>query len=616
MKELRATGRVERKLTAVLVADVHGYTRLMERDDERTRRVLHQHRQWFRAICDSSRGRVIDTSGDGLLAEFASAEEAVQCAIQFQEKVAIDNSAKLRRDRMQHRIGVNIGDVLDDGASIYGDAVNLAARIQELAPPGGICVSSLVYELLEGRRGFRFKFFREQRVKNRSRSARVFSVVTDTGDFPGEGAFELGGGLLFSNEPGIAVLPFRDLHADADGQHLGEEMADSVIAALSRFQSVRVMARDTSFLYRDAQNLYRRLREELDVRYVIDGTIRDLGSKLRIAVRLVDCESARKLWADQYLHEASAIGQIQDEVASVVVSVLENRFVMGQSQLSCRPAPARRKAVELVARGNRHMQRTGRGDEELAERCFNDAIACDPDFSRAYSTLAGVYFRRAFSQPAGSDWHWMISRGLAYGNRAVELDEFDAFAHAAAGLGQLLMRDFDAARDHFDTAGELSPNDARILLARARAAMTAGEHGHGLALATRALQLNPARPSGYMWQMGALRFFTGQFDDCLHSFEAEPSNSPEILALRACAHACLGEISLARREASQFLEAAERSWNVARSAQVGDLLTCLERVLPLQQEKDRVHLGHGLERAGILENLRPKRARGNLRAAR
>jgi adenylate cyclase len=359
------------------------------------------------------------------------------------------------------------------------------------------------------------------------------------------------------------------------------------------------MARATSFFYCDEDDRFSRMLEELNVQYALEGSIREVGRKVRISVQLVDCQSGKQLWGDRYVHEASAISQVQDEVVSLIVGVLENRILKDQGQLSARPAPARRRAYEFLARGKELLAKSGPGDEEMAERCFNNAIQCDPGFSRAYSSLAAIYYRRAVRRPGSADWEWMITRALGYGNRAVRLDSLDGSAHVAAGYGRLMSREYEAARQHYDVAGELNPNDAEILIARAHASLLLGDPEYGLELATRALHLNPVCPPGYMSQVGALRFFAGRFEDALHSFDAEQSMRFEMAALKASAYGYLGDLGDAYREARRYLDGVERSWRGAEPPGEAECIAWLETLLPLREKEHREYLRRGLQTAGI-----------------
>ncbi|KAA3622453.1 MAG: adenylate/guanylate cyclase domain-containing protein, partial [Proteobacteria bacterium] len=419
-----------RKLTAVLVADVQGYTRLMEIDEENTRRLLNVHRERFAELSSRYGGRVIDTSGDSVLAEFESVQHAVECAVEFQLAVSAFNGETPYSERMEYRIGVNVGDVLDDGISIYGDAVNTTARIQSLAPPGGVCVSGAVREIIEGRVRFGFQFLREQRVKNRSRSVRVFRVMmeprTDLRRFPGSIPIK----LTLGDEPGIAVLPFNNLEPDPEKQYLGDGIAEDIITELSRFRSIHVMARTTSFSYRDEEDRLSKLRDELNVQYALEGSIRSVGRRIRITAQLVECETGKHIWGDRYTHDADAISEVQDEVVSLIVSMLENRLLKDRMQTSARRSGQTRRAYDLWLRGNQLLERLNVEAADQAEQLFLQATRLDSGFARAHAGLAAVLYLRASLMPGKAGWYTELQRALDHSRTAVRLDPADGRSHA------------------------------------------------------------------------------------------------------------------------------------------------------------------------------------------
>ncbi len=590
---------VRRKLTAVLIADVQGYARLMEIDEETTRHSLNKHRARLRELVESAAGRVIDTSGDSVLAGFDSVKGAVECAVEFQREVKLYNVGVHHTEQMEYRIGVNVGDVLQDGAGIYGDAVNIAARIQELAPPGGVCVSGAVRELVEGRVRFGFQFLREQRVKNKSRSVRVFRVLTgqraDLRTLPGSVPLR----LTLSDEPGIAVLPFVNRGGADDRQYLGDGIAEDIITELSRFRSIHVMARATSFSYRDESDRYRKLLEELNVQYALEGSIRSVGSKTRITAQLVECETGKQIWGDHYTHDADAIFDVQDEVVSLIVSMLENRLLKDRMRLPERSNVHTHRAYDHWLKGNQAVERMGADGGAMAESWFNKAIELDPEFSRAYTSLASIHYLRAIRSPGAADWESQVAHALELSRTAVRFDASDGRAHANVGWGCLLVRDFEAARHHYDLAGDINPNDADILMSRARADGLLGVPESGIELATRALRLNPVHPAHYLDFMGEIKFFAGRYDDCVHTIASHSAMAPEYAALLAAAHGLLGARSSAREATNRFVERVRASWQGEGVPDMAQCLAWLDRLLPLKNPQDRRRLFDGLYAAGV-----------------
>ena len=587
---------VRPRLTAVLIADVKGYTSLMERDDARTRGQLKRHRDKFHALARRRGGRVLDTSGDSILAEFPSARGAVEAAAAFQAALGEDNDGLALDERMEFRVGVNVGDVLDDGETICGDAVNTAARIQQLAAPGGVCISGTVQELVEGRVPFGFQSMRERRVKNKSRPVRVFRVLLDAhpATAVGEGPTPQ---PVASHEPVIAVLPFQCLGGDPAQQYLGDGIAEDIITDLSRFRSVNVLARTTSFAFRDEDDRLRRLHDELNVQYALEGSVRSVGSRVRVTAQLVDCAAARPIWGDRYTHDAGAIFDVQDEVVSLIVGTIENRIVKDRPRSLTNGGA--HKAYDYWLRGNRLLERASYRSNQEAASYFERALELEPEFARAYTSLASVGFSNLTLAPHVDGWHEEHRRTFDHARKALALEPADGRVHACMGWGFLLSRDFDKARLHYEIAGDLSPNDAEVLVHRGRARVFHGEAGGGLKLIDHALRLNPIRPRLYLESLGLAQFFCRRFEDCVRTFTQSPPATPENAALWACAQGMAGDLDAARRHGREFLDRTRDNWRGRDAPDDAECVGWLKLVLPMRDAGDRALLAKGLAKAGL-----------------
>jgi adenylate cyclase len=603
-----------RKLTAVLVADVQGYTRLMEADEEQTRQQINQHRVTFLNLSKHHGGRVLDTSGDSILAEFASVQLAVECAAKFQSSVQKDNQDLSSLQRMEFRVGVNVGDVLDDGDAIYGDAVNTAARIQALASPGGVCVSGAVQDLVEGRVAFGFQFIREQRVKNKRRSIQVYRMLLEP---PQAGSDELPNyrKLPTSSEPAIAVLPFQNLGGDSAQQYFGDGIAEDIITELSRFRSIKVLARTTSFSYRDESDCFTKLSNELNVQYALEGSVRSVGERVRITAQLVDCASGKQLWGDRYTHDADAIFEVQDEVVSLIVGMLENRLLKDRGRSAVRVNSNAHRAYDYWLRGNQLLEPRTRENNYKAAHYFQKAIDLDAGFSRAYTSLAALCYSSMTLDPGAEESHSYSQKAIDYTRRALELDPSDGRAHANIGWGYLLQRDFEKARHHYEIAGDLNPNDADILVGRGRAQVLYGNNEGALDLVSRALRLNPVHPAYYLQYQGLVQLFAGRFEDSAHTFTQNPPTTPENMALLACAHGLNENRELAAMFAKEFFSSTQKAWRGNKFPDNSGCLKWLQMMVPLNNRADRDLLELGLERAGVsLTEWRPVKAPQYFRA--
>ncbi len=588
-----------RRLMAVLVADVQGYTRLMERNEEHTRLTLNCHRLRFQNFARSHDGRVVDTAGDSILAEFPSVRRSVECAVAFQCAMDEFNADVKHCERMEFRVGINAGDVLDDNVSIWGDVVNTAARIQELAAPGGVCVSGVVQDMVAGSAAVGFQFLREQRVKNRSRPICVYRVLmaAQATSRSSESVAPLK--LSMPGEPGIAVLPFQNPGLDPTRQYIGDGIAEDIITELSRFPSINVVARTTSFSYRHEDDCFRKLRDELNVQYALEGSVRSVGQKIRITAQLVDCDSGNHIWCDCYTHDAEAIFDVQDEVVSLIVSMLENRMMKDRLCVSVKSSSKTHKAYDYWLRGNQLIENLNYENNRQAAGFFHKAIELDPNFSRAYTSLASICFRRLALGPGEPDWQLDNHQAFQYCRKALSLDSSDGRAHVNMGWAYFLKRDFENGRRHYGIAGDLNPNDADILVGRGRAQAFLGEAEVGLEFVNRALRLNPVHPKYYLEYLAMVQFFARRFEDCAHTFAQSPPTTPENTALLASAHSHLDQRETARMAVHDFIRSFRDCWQGAEKPSVEQCVDWLSLVLPLQKIDDRELFGEGLYRAGL-----------------
>src|SRR5437588_3182117 len=310
-KHIMAEDRVERRLAAILAADVAGYSRLMGADEEGTLAALKAHR---RAVLDPKitehRGRIVKTTGDGLLVEFASVVDAVRCAVDMQRQMAERNAGVAAEQRIEFRIGLNVGDIIIDDKDIYGDGVNIAARLEGLAEPGGICVSRVVRDQVRDKLDFAFEDMGEQQVKNIARPVRVYRVRATASERPNTTAVPA---LTLPDKPSVAVLPFTNMCADPEQEFFADGITEDVITALSRYPSLFVIARNSCFTYKGRAVDLKQMGRELGVRYVLEGSLRRAGNRIRVTAQLVEAETVKHVWADRYDREVADIFALQDE---------------------------------------------------------------------------------------------------------------------------------------------------------------------------------------------------------------------------------------------------------------------------------------------------------------
>ena len=392
-----AEGRTERRLTAILAADIAGYSQLMGTDEARTVRDLKAHQAVLLPMVADFGGRIIDTAGDGILAEFASVVRAVECAVAIQKTMAERNAVVDQARRMQFRIGVNIGDVIYDDARIYGDGINVAARLEGIAEPGGVCVSEDAYRQTRGKVRAEFTDIGEQSLKNIARPVRAYKVGSSAIAAP-----ELPQRLSSVDKPSIAVLPFLNLSSDPEQEYLADGMTEEITTALSRVRGFFVISRTSSFTYKGKVVELKQVGRELGVRYVLEGSLRKAGTYVRITTQLVDAETGYHIWADRYDRELVNIFAVQDEITERVVTAIEPQLYVTEGHRAKRKPPESLDAWECVIRALSLMNTRVKTDIAIASELLNKAIDLDQNYAQAHSLLSyimtlGVHLGRDLS---------------------------------------------------------------------------------------------------------------------------------------------------------------------------------------------------------------------------
>ncbi|NQU69387.1 MAG: adenylate/guanylate cyclase domain-containing protein [Rhodospirillales bacterium] len=445
--------RVQRRLAAILAADVVGYSAMMGRDEAGTLALLNERRE---QIIDPSLarygGRIVKIMGDGLLVEFASAVDAVQSALDVQTAMAALNDGIPEFDRMNFRVGVNVGDVIVEGDDIHGDGVNIAARLEGLSKPGGICISDDVYRRVRGKIEASFDDLGAQELKNIAEPVHVHNVSPSRG----KGTFAP---LPLPDKPSIAVLPFQNMSGDAEQEYFADGISEDIITALSRFHWFFVIARNSSFSYKGTSPDIRDVAKELGVKYVLEGSVRKGGNRVRITAQLIDATTGNHIWAERYDRELHDIFAVQDEITEAITGAVAPSFIAAEARRAASKAPENLDSWDLVMRGNWHLWRMNREDMAEAKQLFQAAIKLDPDSYMAHGGLA-----MALQLPAGMGWADDLQdshdQGYRAAQRALALNDQNALAHVALAMVNHVSRDNHAAMVSCRRALDLNPNFA------------------------------------------------------------------------------------------------------------------------------------------------------------
>ncbi len=497
-----AEREVQRRLAAIVSADVVAYTRLMERDEVGTHARL---RARFKALVDPKigehGGRVVKLMGDGLLAEFPSVVDAVNWAVEVQAKVAELSAEEPDEKRIEYRVGVNLGDVIVDGDDIYGDGVNVAARLQEIAERGGVCISEKVQTEVRGKLNVEFVDGGAQAVKNVRDPIRGWRWSPGQIEASDAAPQPLTGELLaLPDKPSIAVLSFENMSGDPEQEFFADGMAEEIITALSRYRWFFVIARNSSFTYKGRAVDVTQVAKELGVRYVLEGSVRKAGNRVRVTAQLVDATTGNHIWAERYDRELDDIFALQDEITETIVAAIEPELGAVERERARRKPPENLDAWECYQRGLWHLYRYRAEDSTKAQEFFQRAIEFDPNFGPPHAALGYALYYEVIEGLVSAPDDW-LSRAIEAAKTAVNLDERDSFGHMVFGRLLLVDSEYDASIAACDTALALNPNDANAHYGQGLTLCFAGRPEAAIPKVDQALRLSPHDPGAwaFLW---------------------------------------------------------------------------------------------------------------------
>jgi adenylate cyclase len=583
-----------RRLAAILAADVAGYSRLMGADEEGTHERLKSHLgELVNPKIAEHRGRVVKNTGDGFLAEFASVVDAVRCAVEVQRGMVEANVAVPPESRIEFRVGINLGDVIAEAEDIFGDGVNVAARLEALAEPGGICVSRTVRDQVRDKLPYSFEDLGEQSVKNIARPVRVYRVRDDAAPIERPLPISLPP-LALPDKPSIAVLPFANMSVDQEQEFFADGIAEDVITALSRYPSLFVIARNSSFTYKDRAVDVKEIGRELGVRYVLEGSLRKAANRIRITAQLVEAETGRHVWAERYDRDLADIFAVQDEITEAVTIAVAPAIAEAERQRALRKPPQNLDAWTACQRGWWHMSKVSVEDNALAEKFFQRAIDLDPTYAGGYRGLvsvladAGTVFLTREPEEAQS-----LAERLA--RRAVALDGADAEARACLAATLWRRGDHEGAQVEAQRALAITPNLPRGYAALGATLIFAGRPREGIAALEQFVRLDPRDPglAARLHQMAVGLYFCHDYEASIAMAQRVVRSHPDyplIYRLLTAAFGQLGRIE----EAKQALEKA-----MAIAPTAFQLYT--RKRSPWMRPEDHTHMLEGLRKAGMPE---------------
>jgi adenylate cyclase len=587
--------RVERRLAAILAADVAGYSRMMGTDEVGTLEALKAIRREIvdPAIADH-KGRIVKTTGDGLLVEFASAVDAVTCATSVQQQM-FSRSANGSSKRIMLRIGINVGDIIIDDNDIFGDGVNIAARVENECQPGGVCLSGTAFDQVRGKTALAFDDLGERLLKNIERPVRLYGVRSASSTTLQPLVEAAKTTLSLPDKPSIAVLPFQNMSGDAEQEYFADGMVEDIITALSRFKSLFVIARNSSFTYKSKAIDIKQVGRELGVRYVLEGSVRKSGEKVRITGQLIDSLTGANLWADRYDGKLEDVFDLQDHVTASVVGQLVTHVESAEAERAKRKPTDSLDAYDYLLRGRANVWKWSKAGTEEAQANFARAIELDEGFAIAHAFAAQMYTLRKQNR-------WMLdaatetAEAVRLARRAVELGTTDDLALCMGGFVLAYVGgELDLAAECIGRGLSLNPNLALGWSFSAWVHMYLGNHQQAIEHARQAERLSPRDPNILQVKMAMAfaQFFDGQYAQAGKLAERMSDEFPKFAPatrIMAASFALAGELALADR-------AAKKSLELDPTQRVSLLLL----QMPLRRVEDRNLWEQGLRRAGFPE---------------
>ncbi|MEJ2286379.1 MAG: adenylate/guanylate cyclase domain-containing protein [Desulfobacterales bacterium] len=573
----KKTDQIARKLAAILSTDVKDYSRLMGDDEMATVETITRYRSFISEFVESHHGRVVDSPGDNLLAEFASAVEALDCAVAIQEKLATENQALEDHRRMEFRIGINVGDVISQGDRLYGDGVNIAARLEGLSDAGGICISGTVYDQISNKTGLPFDFIGSRQVKNIAKPVRVYKVllskeaerandvsVAEASTIEDKADNEQPSGstrLQLPDKPSIAVLPLVNLGQGTDQDYFSDGLTEDIITDLSKISGIFVIAKNSAFAYKGRSVLPPQVSRELGVRHILEGTVRRAGQRMRIATQLVDAPLNQNIWADRFDGNLEDIFELQDQVTGKVVSALKVKLTSREKEQRTNRSSVNPKAYDLVKKANKlGLESTFKSHLEARE-IYQRAVDLDPGYAPAYVGLGWTWFDE---WPFGwSEDRMVLEKALHFAQKAVDLDPTLPEASLLMGYTYLWLGEYEKAEDVNNRLLAIAPNNADALAFFGYLLTFSGRAEEAVAPLIRAKRLDPGRHVRLSMYLAFVYNMLERYEEAVAELEPYLDDYPLYFPLHRVlvyAYWQAGDLKRARQMAAHVMQ-SEPDWS-------------------------------------------------------
>ena len=587
-----AEARAERRLAAILATDVVGYSRLMGGDEEGTLAALKSLRK---SLIDPKiaeyRGRIFKTTGDGALVEFASTVDAVRCAIDIQRAMPELNADTPPGKKLEFRIGINVGDIIVDGDDIFGDGVNVAARLESISQPGGICVSDVVHQQMTGRVEALFADLGEQSLKNIARPVRVYRL--DLGPKPASASEAPRPTSATPDKPSIAVLAFTNMSGDPEQEYFSDGISEDIITDLSKVSELQVIARNSSFTYKGKPVDVKQVGRELGVRYVLEGSVRKAGNRVRVTGQLIDAASGVHIWADRFDRDLTDIFAVQDELTQEIISALKIKLSAPEKARISGGGTKNVDAHDFFLRGRELVIGNKRDREMFAEAnvYLRRAIDLDPNYAGPYAALGWAYIMDYQNRWSDSP-ETSLDQAERLIDAAIAKDDNDPFVHYVAALLGLWKKDYERWAHEADRALSLNPNYGHAHLARGLVHVYSGEPVKGIAYIEHAMRLDPAQQQ-YRHFLGTAYLVAGNYETAAAILKERVAITPTTDLSRALLASALGHLGRAEEARQIWRELKEINPRYSYADHFGRL--------PFRNPADADKFTDGLRKAGLVE---------------
>jgi TolB-like protein/class 3 adenylate cyclase len=585
-----------RKLAAILAADIAGYSWLMGQDEATTVRALKAHQAVVLPMVGEFEGTIVDTAGDGILAHFPSAVRAVECAIAVQRIMAERNRDVPADRRMVFRVGVNLGDVIYDAARVYGDGVNIAARLEGIARPGAICLSEDTYRQVRGKLDLAVTDLGPLELKNIAEPVRVYELQPD-GSAPGRSAARSGHATaerssppLVPDKPSIAVLAFENMSGDGEQEYFSDGIAEDIITDLSKLSELHVIARNSSFVYKKTAVNVPDVAKALGVRYLLEGSVRKAGNRVRVTAQLIDAGTGGHLWASRYDRDLTDIFTVQDELTREIVTALKLKLTVHEQD---RLRLGRSRSVaeyEYYLRAREAAMKGTKSGNVAVRELAGAAVAIDPHYGAAHALIAFSHLND-YSNGQTSDPEQSLRDGIELAQRVVDMDQEDPAGHFVLGVARVWTRDLDAAEAEARRGLAISPNFADLMVLMANIKIYSGDPAAALESMDAAMRLDPHHPEIWLQIIADAQFSQGDYPQAVATLERRLARNPQSWSANALLASCYGHLG---RPADGL-----RAWKEVMRINPGLSVERRRRVLPFRNPADFERRVEGLRKAGV-----------------